>query len=165
VKVLKLREHPRSDEKSTVNELTGDGLALHQITVHMTQYGIESKAFSSGQADQPHLDRHLVFLIGGPPYSDEFLSGLEEAQLADVPTAFGARFDMEAPLRDRKNGVARTQSDYNPTNDRQHDAIQRAGGRGQPLHAHQMRQPDEYPRSARNVTAALCTGTEPNQPA
>jgi hypothetical protein len=103
-RLLKPREDPRSDEKPTVDELTGDGLALHQITVHLTQYEIESEAFSAGQGDQPYRDRHPVFLIGGP-YSNEFLCGLEEAELADVPTPFGARFDIEAPLRDRKNRV------------------------------------------------------------
>ncbi|MEF8738476.1 MAG: hypothetical protein ABTR92_13255 [Candidatus Accumulibacter phosphatis] len=104
-RLLKVNEDPRRNETYTSDELTGDGAALHQITVCLTRYGIHSKAVPASAAEHAFKGGRPIFVIGGP-YSNTFLSSLEQSELDDAGNdKYGARFDMGAPLRDHKNRI------------------------------------------------------------
>lgn len=111
-RLLMPQESRRADETDTEDELTGDGVALHEISVQLTRLDVKSTAVPSGNCKQAFENSQPTFLIGGP-YSNEYLAELEETELASAAKPFGARFDMRAQLERRQLKV--TLYDGSPT--------------------------------------------------
>ena len=111
-RLLMTQETKKDDETQTDDELTGDGVALHRIAVQLTRLGAQTSAVPSRDCKEAFGKGQPTVLIGGP-YSNEYLSKLEEAELSGIKEPFGARFDLTAPLSRRQLHV--TLHDGSPT--------------------------------------------------
>jgi hypothetical protein len=105
-RLLKVNEDPRRNETYTSDELTGDGAALHQITVCLTRYGIHLKSRAPQVPPSMRSKVAAPFSSSADRIRIRFLSSLEQSELDDAGNdKYGARFDMGAPLRDHKNRI------------------------------------------------------------